>query len=67
MWNAYVNGATIQIENISIGSTIQLMDVQGNVLLKTKASSKENSFVMNRSGSFILKVGNKIQQLNIKK
>ncbi len=67
MWNAYVNESSLQIENISIGSTIQIMDIQGNVLLKTKASSKEYSFLMNRSGSFLLKVGNKIQRFNINK
>lgn len=67
MWNAYVNGSSIQIKNITVGSLIQIMDIQGNVLLKAKVSSKEPSFLMNHSGSFILKVGNKIQRLNVNK
>lgn len=65
MWNAYVNGSSIQIENISIGSLIQIMDIQGNVLFKTKASSKNCAFSINHPGAILLKIGNKIQRLNI--
>ncbi len=61
-----VVGRNIQIAGASVGTAYALLDMQGRIVYKGSVSNTNFSVSVSYAGSYLMKIGNQIQRVNVK-
>lgn len=61
-----VTGRNIQVAGAPVGSVFAVMDMQGRILNKGRVTSTNSILGMPSSGSYLLRIGNQTQRVNVK-
>ena len=61
-----VVGRDIQVSGVSAGRSYALIDMQGRVLRKGTFAAANVSFPVDRAGSYLMRVGDRVQRVSVK-
>ena len=59
-------GREIQVAGVRVGSAYAVLDMQGRVIAKGRVSATDFSLRMDRSATYLVRIGNQTQTVNIK-
>ncbi|MDH8701434.1 hypothetical protein M2138_000776 [Dysgonomonadaceae bacterium PH5-43] len=63
----YGNGKTIEFDNVTIGSTIQVIDVKGSIVKNIKATMSSFTLSVSQSGVYVVKIIDNSEDMEINK